>query len=149
MATVTVRPVEVGDHAEWELLFIGYGQFYSSPTEGAVAARVWSWLLDPGHETEGFVAVDDRGRLLGLAHVREFARPLAGARGLYLDDLFVAPHARGAGVATSLLNELKSLAADRGLDVVRWITASSNDTAQRVYDKLADKTAFVTYNITV
>ncbi|RFA08803.1 GNAT family N-acetyltransferase [Subtercola boreus] len=146
---VSIRPLAASDFDEWQRLYVGYGEFYNSPTAGVIASRVWGWLLDPAHETEGFVAVDGGGRLVGLAHVREFARPLAGARGLYLDDLFVAPDARGSGVATALLTSLRSLAAARGLDVVRWITASDNDTAQRVYDKLADKTAWVTYNITV
>jgi GNAT superfamily N-acetyltransferase len=150
ISSVDIRAVAPGDHDEWERLYIGYGEFYHSPTAGDIAERVWGWLLDKAHETEGFVAVDvASGRLLGLAHVREFARPLAGARGLYLDDLFVAPDARGRGVATALLGSVRSLAAARGLDVVRWITASDNTTAQRVYDKLADKTHWVTYNITV
>ncbi|WP_253258900.1 GNAT family N-acetyltransferase [Subtercola boreus] len=148
-AGVSIRPVEAGDVDQWQRLYIGYGEFYNSPTAGDIATRVWGWLLDPAHETEGFVAVDGSERLVGLAHVREFARPLAGARGLYLDDLFVAPDARGGGVATALLTSLRSLAAARGLDVVRWITAADNATAQRVYDKLADKTAWVTYSITV
>ncbi|MDF2441987.1 MAG: hypothetical protein JWR01_190, partial [Subtercola sp.] len=130
---VSIRPIAAGDCEEWQQLYVGYGEFYHSPTEGAIAARVWGWLLDPAHESEGFVAVDASGRLLGLAHVREFARPLAGARGLYLDDLFVSPDARGLGVATAILTELKSIATARGLDVVRWITAADNHTAQRVY----------------
>ena len=143
-----IRPVAPGDCESWERLYVGYGAFYHSPTEGDIARPVWGWLLDPAHETEGLVASVD-GVLVGLVHFREFARPLAGTRGIYIDDLFVAPDARGSGAATALIGEVRSVAASRGADVVRWITAADNATAQRVYDRLADKTAWVTYNITV
>jgi GNAT superfamily N-acetyltransferase len=79
--------------------------------------------------------------------VRRFSRPLAGSRGLFLDDLFVTPDARGEGAATAILETLKTRARDEGLSVVRWITAADNDAAQRVYDRVAQKTEWVTYDL--
>ena len=109
--------------------------------------RVWEWLLDPQHESFALVAVDADDRPIGLAHYREFARPLAGRTGIYLDDLFTAPDARGSGAASALIARLKALATERGCDVVRWITANDNVTAQRLYDRLATRTEWVTYDL--
>jgi GNAT superfamily N-acetyltransferase len=143
----SVRPLHADDRADWQRLYSGYAEFYENPLTDERADRVWHDLLDGAHESFGMLAVDDTGRPVGLAHCREFARPLAGSRGLYLDDLFTDPDARGTGTATALLEALRVLARERGLTVVRWITAGDNTRAQRVYDRVATKTPWLTYDL--
>ena len=41
-----------------------------------------------------------------------------------------------------------ALARERGWSVVRWITAEDNATAQRLYDRHATRTPWVTYDLT-
>ena len=43
-----------------------------------------------------------------------------GRPGLYLEDLFVRPEARGAGVGKALLGELARLAVERGCARLEW-----------------------------
>ncbi|MEF2976896.1 GNAT family N-acetyltransferase [Subtercola sp. YIM 133946] len=143
-----IRPITDHDFFPWYDLYVAYGKFYETEVEGDRAVLVWSWLVDPAHETEALVAEDD-GTLVGVAHIREFARPLAGERGLYIDDLFVDPDARNAGVGEALITAVKNLAAERHLGIVRWITAEDNETAQRLYDKVASRTSWVTYDLVV
>jgi GNAT superfamily N-acetyltransferase len=145
--TVTVRRVEDNEFFTWLDLYAGYGEFYEQPVTDEKALLVWSWISDPENELEAWFAVDEEGTPIGLAHVREFVRPLDGSKGLYLDDLFVTPDARGAGAGTALLNRLKETAKERGLTVVRWITAEDNETARRLYDAVAEKTTWVTYDL--
>lgn len=144
---ISVRDLEERDRAAWQDLYAGYGEFYAVPLTREKADFVWRGLLDPAYESFALVAVDVDDRPTGLAHYREFARPLAGRTGIYLDDLFTAPDARGNGAASALIARLKELAAERGCDVVRWITASDNATAQHLYDRLATRTAWVTYDL--
>jgi GNAT superfamily N-acetyltransferase len=92
------------------------------------------------------VAVVD-GEVQGLAHFRTFARPLAASKGLYLDDLFTSPSARGKGLAAALLTRLAEIARDEGATVVRWITASDNETARSLYDRVSTQTPWVTYDL--
>ncbi|UBQ04203.1 GNAT family N-acetyltransferase [Curtobacterium sp. TXMA1] len=99
------------------------------------------------HGLSGLVAEDADGRLLGLADLRRFARPSSATTGLYLDDLFTAPDARGRGVATALLHEAAATAAAEGASVIRWITAEDNATARAVYDRVAEATPWVTYDM--
>jgi ribosomal protein S18 acetylase RimI-like enzyme len=143
----TVRALRADDRADWQRLYSGYAEFYENPLTDERADRVWSDLLDERHESFGLVAVDDDDSPVGLAHCREFARPLAGSRGLYLDDLFTSAEARGGGVASTLLDAIRELARERSLTVVRWITASDNVRAQRIYDRVATKTAWLTYDL--
>ncbi len=146
---VSVRPLEQGDFFAWYELYAGYADFYETPLPDARAMRAWAWL----HGTEaahwGLVAVDDAGKLVGLAHVREFRRLLENDKGLYLEDLFVASDQRGKGVARALIDHIKSEGRDGGFGVVRWMTDKNNATARALYDKVSDKTDWVTYDISL
>ncbi|MCW2819223.1 MAG: family N-acetyltransferase [Marmoricola sp.] len=145
---VRVRPVEVGDRERWRELYAGYRGFYEQAPDDAVLDRVWGWLTDEDHEVDGLVAEVD-GVVVGLAHHRFFSRPSQGARAVYLDDLFTSPDARGHGVGRALLARLGELAREHGCDRVRWITAEDNRTAQRLYDDVARRTTWVTYDLEV
>jgi len=144
--TIEVRPVRDGDFFAWLELYSKYAEFYETELTDQRALVLWSWLTAPEHEEQGFVAVDG-DRIVGLAHVREFARPLEGDRGLFLDDLFVLESERGAGIGRTLIDHVRSLAVERRLGVVQWITAQDNTNAQRVYDAVASRTSWVTYEI--
>lgn len=141
-----VRPVTGKDRSAWEALYAAYAEFYGVEQTSDMRARVWGWLGNPDHEVNGFIAeVDDV--MVGFAHVRAFARPLAATTGLYLDDLFVSPDSRGTGAGPELLKVVKTFAAERGHSVVRWITASDNARARGLYDKHATATQWVTYDM--
>ena len=106
---------------------------------------MWSWIADAAHETSALVAEVD-GVVVGIADYRRFARPSTGTTGLWLDDLFTDPAVRGLGVGRTLIDELRRIAREEGLSVVRWITAEDNATARALYDTLAARTAWVTYD---
>jgi GNAT superfamily N-acetyltransferase len=103
--------------------------------------------MDVSTPVHGLVAQDDTGALLGLAHFRPFARPLSASTGGFMDDLFVAPQGRGHSVADHLIQGVRDHGAAQGWSVIRWITAEDNYRARAVYDRLADKTKWVTYDI--
>lgn len=143
-AAVLIRAVHPQDRASWSVLFRGYRDFYDLPHDEAVIETVWGWLLDSAHELNGLVAVRD-GVPIGLAHWRRFARPSRGVTAIFLDDLFLAPDARGEGAGTALLAHLHRIAQDEGLSEVRWITSYDNTDAQRLYDRVALRAPFHTY----
>ena len=145
--SITIRPVEQNDRAQWNVLYQGYAGFYKVAQTQDMRDTVWSWLFDDAHETEGLVAVDDKGLLIGLTHFRPFARPLSATTGGFLDDLFVTPASRGSGAARLLIEAVAQIGKQRGWSVIRWITAEDNYRARSLYDKVADKTKWATYDI--
>lgn len=144
---IIVRNAVAADHDEWRRLYRGYADFYGVDQTDDMAERVWSWILDPDHETQALVAHDAVGNLVGLAHYRPFARPLTATVGGFLDDLFVAPSSRGTGAVDALLAALEAEAATRGWSVVRWVTADDNHRARAKYDQVARRTWWVTYDM--
>ncbi len=140
---VDVRPVAQQDRERWGELYSGYCAFYEVPVPDL--DHLWRRLTVEG-ELECFVAELD-GDVVGLAHVRAFARPLEGDTAGFLDDLFVDPTHRGSGVGAALLEHLRVVAAERGWGAVTWITAADNSTARRLYDRLAEAQSWVTYDM--
>jgi GNAT superfamily N-acetyltransferase len=56
--------------------------------------------------------------------------------GIYLEDLFVKPHARGCGVGTALLARLAQLAVERDCGRVEWAVLDWNTPSIRFYESL-------------
>ncbi|MFN3628324.1 MAG: GNAT family N-acetyltransferase, partial [Parvibaculum sp.] len=57
------------------------------------------------------------------------------------------PDARGKGVGTALIEAVRRAAAAKGVTNVYWMTHETNDTARRLYDKVARRTGFIEYDL--
>ena len=143
---ITIRNVADSDFKRWAELYRGYREFYRLTPDEDVIRRVWTWLQDDQIEVQGLLAAQGN-KIVGLAHYRRFYRPSSGTVGIYLDDLFTDPADRRTGAGHALLASLGSRAAAEGCSVVRWITASDNATARRLYDRVATATPWITYDL--
>ncbi|MFN8024698.1 MAG: GNAT family N-acetyltransferase [Acidimicrobiales bacterium] len=146
------RPVAIDEFEPWTRLYRGYADFYHWPTSDEHQQLVWSWI----HDTRAIwalvaVQVDDDGAEVGepqgLAHLREWVRPLRGVTCGYLDDLFVAPEHRGSGAVDALYHGMRTMAGEHGWPVIRWTTADDNYRARSKYDQLATRTTWITYDM--
>ena len=59
-----------------------------------------------------------------------------GRPGIYLEDLFVRPAARGSGLGKALLAQLAALAVERGCARLEWSVLDWNEPAIGFYEKL-------------
>jgi GNAT superfamily N-acetyltransferase len=149
----TVRPVRNDEFDAWTRLFRGYADFYHWPTSDEHQLQIWDWIhRDRSVEALVAVRVDDERNEVdeprGLAHLREWVRPLRGVVCGYLDDLYVDPAVRGGGAVDALFAEMNRLALERGWATIRWTTADDNYRARGVYDKHAVRTTWITYDMT-
>ena len=142
----TIRPIKAHDHDEWKALFTAYGLFYETTFTDPQIDAVWGWLMDAAHPHNAWVAELD-GTLVGFAHLRSHSDTFTGGPAWFLDDLYTAPAARGHGVATSLIRAVRAHADNHGGGTISWITADDNLTAQSVYNKLATRAHWVTYEM--
>ena len=53
-----IRPVQPEDRASWDGLYEGYATFYKVAQTPEMRDRVWGWLMDPSHSSDGLVAVN-------------------------------------------------------------------------------------------
>ena len=97
-----VRHVRRDEFEPWTRLYRGYAAFYHWPTSDEHQRQIWGWIHDDG-TVEALVAApvdgdgNETGEIQGLAHLREWVRPLRGVKCGYLDDLFVDPDASRLG----------------------------------------------------
>jgi GNAT superfamily N-acetyltransferase len=66
------------------------------------------------------VAQDGDGELVGMALWFLNFSTWAGVHGVYLEDLYVRPQARGSGAGRALLATLAQLCVDRGYQRLDW-----------------------------
>jgi GNAT superfamily N-acetyltransferase len=145
MMPIEIRPVGHGEFFPWYAVYSDYGEVNETPLDDEKAVLVWSWIIDDANGLECLVAVDGDD-VVGLAHFREFVRPLQGSRGLYVDDLFVTDGRRGQGIEQTLIAKVGEIGRSRHADVVRWTAAKDDDAARALYDSVAEKTKWVTYD---
>lgn len=131
--------------ADWNVLYAAYADYYEVEQSQEMRDRTWGWIIDG--RIHCLMALNDEGRPVGFAHVREFLRPLSSTVAGYLDDLFVDPGQRGGGVVNLLFDAAKALGRERNWSVIRWITRDDNYRARAVYDRLATRTNWVTYDL--
>jgi len=106
-----------------------------------------SHLLQPTPETlaphlfgdrpvvESVVAEAD-GRVVAFALFFTNFSTFLAKPGLYLEDLYVQPAFRGAGIGKALLGHLGALAVARGYGRFEWSVLDWNDNAIRFYEKM-------------
>ncbi|MGB3243951.1 MAG: GNAT family N-acetyltransferase [Sulfitobacter sp.] len=145
--SVTIRPLAAADRPIWEELFAGYATFYKVEQTAAMRETVFGWLMDDTHTSQALVAQDGSGKVIGFTHYRPFASQLRAITNCFLDDLYVDPVARGSGAAEALIKGVGDIARQNGWGVVRWITADDNYRGRGVYDKLATRTMWISYDM--
>lgn len=148
MGAPLVRPVARADHDRWLPLWHGYNAFYgrSGPTALApeITAATWERFFDPYEPMFALVAEQD-GILLGLTHYLLHRSTTSLLPSLYLQDLFTTAEARGKGVGRALIEAVYDAARAQGLPRVYWQTHETNETAMKLYDRIADKSGFLVY----
>jgi GNAT superfamily N-acetyltransferase len=82
------------------------------------------------------VIAEEGGAPVGFALFFHNYSTFLGKPGLYLEDLFVVPEARGRGVGKALLLHLKELAIARGCGRMEWSVLDWNAPAIGFYEKL-------------
>jgi len=142
---VSIRPLEPQDKDAWLPLWRGYLDFYETAVSDEVTEATWRRIVDPAGPIHGFCAVDADGKLIGIVHYLFHPVTWAMSDRCYLEDLFVSPDARGSGAGRALIEAVYRAADDRGADQVYWLTAHSNATARKLYDRVAQLTPFVKY----
>ncbi len=128
-------------------LFNAYRMFYEQSSD---PVRARDFLQQRLHAGDSVIFVAVRGdAALGFAQLYPSFSSVATQRIWILNDLFVAPHARGQGAAQALLRHAQQWGQETQAKRLVLSTAITNAAAQRVYEKLGWQrdTAFYHYEL--
>jgi GNAT superfamily N-acetyltransferase len=129
----TIRAAVEGDVATILRFVCDLAEFEREPDAvEATEATLAEALFGPHPAAEAVIAELD-GAPVGFALFFHNFSTWTGRRGLYLEDLYVTPEARGHGIGRALLRHLARLALDRGCGRFEWAVLDWNADAIAVY----------------
>jgi ribosomal protein S18 acetylase RimI-like enzyme len=132
VSPVEIRPARLGDAAALAVLVRGFRDHLaaSAPSDAEIERHLPRALADPAIE---FCAAWLDGEAVGYTQTRFWTSLWAAGMEAQLDDLFVAPAARGRSVGRSLLRHAIARAAARGALRFGLNTNEWNEAAQALY----------------
>ncbi|MGA2653072.1 MAG: GNAT family N-acetyltransferase [Terracidiphilus sp.] len=145
---ILIRPLQQADFDQWKSLWDGYNAFYGRKDATALPDETthttWSRFFDANEPVNALVAVQ-AGQVVGIVHFIFHRTTISINPTCYLQDLFTLESARGHGVGRALIEEVYLRARQAGSSRVYWLTHETNETAMKLYDKVAEKSGFIVY----
>ncbi|QGZ29595.1 GNAT family N-acetyltransferase [Stutzerimonas stutzeri] len=147
---LTIRPA-VRDDAALILRFITELAIYERAEHEVKTdvAGIESSLFAEG-ATAAALICERNGQPIGYAVYFFNYSTWLGRNGLYLEDLYVTPEARGTGAGKALLRHLARMAVSRGCGRFEWSVLDWNEPAIRFYESLGARPQdeWTTYRLT-
>ncbi len=148
---MTITRATTDDLPELLPLMRAYCDFYEvAPSDDALLTLSRALIGDPEREGVQLLARDGDGHAVGFATIYwSWATTIAARIGV-MNDLYVAPAARGTGAAEALISACVDECRRHGAAELTWQTAKDNERARRVYDRIGGKRAeWVDYSLDV
>ena len=143
-----IRMLQHGDQAQWRALWTDYLSFDGSVLDAAVNEQTWTRLLDKSEPMHGALAFAG-DEPVGFVHYVFHRSTWTLSDSCYLQDLFVAPAARGSGYGRALIAHVSDAVAAAGSSSVYWQTQHDNATAIALYEKVAQRSRYIQFRKTV
>lgn len=144
MSEIVIRKAESRDETRWRALWAGYIAFYRASVPEEVTSYTWSRILQAGNNIECLVAERD-GEVEGICNYLYHDSTWSTQPICYLQDLFVDPVARGAGLAKKLILACEAEAQAKGAFRLYWQTQEYNAAARSLYDTIVPRSSFIVY----
>lgn len=132
----TVRPAKLSD-AQTILRFVKELAEYEREPEAVTATgpMLAEALFGDKPAAEALIGELD-GKAAGFALFFHNFSTWTGKRGIWLDDLYVSPDARGSGLGKALLKAVAAIAVERGCARFEWSVLDWNEPAIGFYDSI-------------
>jgi GNAT superfamily N-acetyltransferase len=112
--TVTIRSIIATDERRWRELWDAYIRFYEKEPSEAITLHTWSRIIDPASPVYSIVAEADGCGVIGMANYIVHESTSKFAPICCLQDLFVDPEWRSAGVGRKLIDWLVAEMKSKG-----------------------------------
>jgi len=131
-----IRPARPADAATILRFIRDLAAFEREPDAVEATEEMLDEALFGAHPAAEAVIAEQDGQPLGFALFFHNFSTWTGRRGLYLEDLYVTPDARGRGIGGALLRHLAGIAVARGCARFEWSVLDWNAEAIAVYRRI-------------
>ena len=149
MPTIEVRDPTVADWSAWQRMWSANCAHQGVSIPEVDDRELWRRIMDPDHAVGAVIccAAEFEAMPVGLAHYVLHPHTFSARMVCYLEDLWVEPLARRAGIGQRLIDALVARGRDRGWRRVYWHTEADNVAGRALYDRIARSTNYVRYDI--
>ena len=144
----TIESIQRDDYKKWINIYHKYAEYYEVDIPEKGFEKTWNWLINPSHPLRGLV-VKENEEIIAFGHYRGMPSPLDSCDVGFLDDLYVLPDSRGNKIGEALIEKIKEEGKKEGWLYINWITKDNNYRARSLYDKLATKTDWNYYELSI
>jgi GNAT superfamily N-acetyltransferase len=131
--TITTRFARPADVATILRFVRELAEFEKAPDEVVATEELMHEALFGTHPAAEALIADDGDTPVGMAVFFHNFSTWTGVRGIWLDDLYVTPQARGKGAGTALLRAIARIAGERGCARFEWWVLDWNQRAIDLY----------------
>lgn len=136
MPTILIRPATPADVPAIGAFIRELAEYEKSLVEArATDAMLHAALFGPRASCEALMGEVD-GVVRGTAVYFHNFSTWVGKCGIYLEDLYVQPQARGVGLGRALLARVAAVAVERGFERMDWAVLDWNTSAAGFYKAL-------------
>ena len=144
---VTIAPLSINDKDDWRNLWQNYLAFYNTDLSNEVYETTFERLIDPNNQQQHALIARQDQNPVGLVHYIYHPHNWRIDNVCYLQDLYVTSAVRNQGLGRALIEAVYSEAQTQGVDNVYWLTQDFNHSARKLYDKVAELTPFIKYQM--
>ena len=131
--TITTRFARPDDVATILRFVRELAEFEKAPDEVVATEALMQEALFGAHPAAEALIAEDGDTPVGMALFFHNFSTWTGVRGIWLDDLYVTPEARGKGAGTALLKAVARIAVERGCARYEWWVLDWNQRAIDLY----------------
>ena len=146
MSDFIIKPTSLEDKEQWLPLWNVNLTFYGTELPDEVTNATWENIHQEDYPVNALGAYIDNQMVAFVTFTYHRSTWSTGYY-CYLEDLFVGEQARRKGIAEALIKGVDQVRKDYGATRLYWMTQGGNESARRVYDRLADITDFVQYRV--
>ena len=147
-AELEITPVSAAEFEQLLPLIAAYQHFYEVEDVDTERNRSFFQRFLVPSDDGMLIAARRGGELVGYACLYWHFSSTKATETVLMNDLFVNPEVRGAGVGRALIGASLEVARERGAPLLEWSTAPDNHTAQRLYDATgAARSTWLSYEL--
>jgi GNAT superfamily N-acetyltransferase len=137
--TISIRPAAASDVPTIMGFVRELAEFEKAPDEVTSNESIMHEALFGARPAAEALIAERDGVPVGMAVFYHNFSTWTGVRGIWLDDLYVTPQARGSGAGKALLKHLARIAVDRGCARFEWWVLDWNAPAIAFYESIGAK----------
>ena len=143
---IQVVQIQQQDYSQWIKYWLAYQDFYKVVLSSTTTQMTWQRFFDADEPV--YCAVAKQGEhVLGFVHYVIHRSTWAVQNFCYLEDLYVSPNVRGQHIGKRLIEYVQQQATTQHYARLYWHTQETNQTAQKLYNWIAEKSGIIEYRM--